>query len=131
MTLLFDQSIEWMTKGQAIVLKINGLRYNKFIFRQQSPFLWQKTGPLHLVLVGLTAGRLTDTAQLDFKILYRLNYFDFYFVYSSVINSVRSAFQSAFLKAYFRMCFVMCKLWSPSFSCWSLLLGISVPNDMY
>ena len=30
---------------------------------------------------------------------------------------------------YFRVCFVVCKIWSPFFSCHSLLLGISIPND--
>ena len=28
----------------------------RFAFRQQSPILGEKTGPLHLALVGLTAG---------------------------------------------------------------------------
>ena len=32
-------------------------------------------------------------------------------------------------KVYFRMCFVTCKTQSPFFSCRSLLLGVSVPND--
>ena len=51
-----DQSIEWMTKGQAMALRVNVLRNKGFVFRQQSPILWEKTGPLHLALVGLTAG---------------------------------------------------------------------------
>ena len=34
-------------------------------------------------------------------------------------------------KAYFRVCFVVCKMQSPFFSCRSLLLGTSVPNDMF
>ena len=87
-----DQLIEWMTKGQAMVLRINILRYKGFSSRQQSPILWEKTGPLHLALVGLTAGwqagRLADEIRLDFKILkilYRLNCLDFYFVYSSTM----------------------------------------------
>ena len=40
-----------------MALRVNVLRNKGFIFRQQSPILWEKTGPLHLVLVGLTAGR--------------------------------------------------------------------------
>ena len=57
--------------------------HNGFVFRQQLPFLWEKTGPQCLVLVGLTAGWQADETQLDyeiFKIPYRLNYLDFYFV---------------------------------------------------
>ena len=34
-----DQSIEWMTKGQAMALRVKVLRYKGFIFRQQSPIL--------------------------------------------------------------------------------------------
>ena len=38
-------------------------------------FLWEKTAPLHLVIVDLTAGRLADEIRLGYKILkilYRL-----------------------------------------------------------
>ena len=83
-----NQSIEWMTKGQAIALRINVLWYNRFVFRQQLPFLWEKPGPLRLALVGLVAGWLADEIRLDFeilKILYRSNYLVFYFVYSSTM----------------------------------------------
>ena len=38
-----------------MVLRINVLRYNRFIFRYQSPFLCEKIEPICLVLVGLTA----------------------------------------------------------------------------
>ena len=78
-----DQLIKWMTKRQAMVLRINFLWYNGFIFRQQSPFLWEKPGHICLVLVGLTAGRLADEIWVDFKIcriLYRFNYLDFCFI---------------------------------------------------
>ena len=34
-----DQSIEWMTKGQAMALRVNILRYKGFVFRQQLPML--------------------------------------------------------------------------------------------
>ena len=140
-----DQLIEWMTKGQAMALRINVLRYKGFVFRQQSPILWEKTGPLHLALVGLTAGwqagwqagRLADEIGLDFKILkilYRLNYFDFYFVYSSAMLLIVLEVHFSLLfpsNAYFRVCFVVCKIWLPFFSCWSLLLGTTVPNGAY
>ena len=72
-----------MTKGQAMALRINVFHYNGFVFRQQLPFFWEKTGPPHLALVDFVAGRLADEIELDFeifKILYRLNYLDFYFV---------------------------------------------------
>ena len=52
-----DLFIEWMTNGQAMVLRINILWYSGFILRQQLPFLWEETGSLSLALVGLTVGR--------------------------------------------------------------------------
>ena len=131
-----DQLIEWMTKGQGMALRINVLQYNRFIFRQQSPFLWEKTRPLCLALVGLMAGRLADKIQLEFwtlKILYRLNYLNFYFVYSSVKLLIVLEVHFSLLfsnKVYFRGCFVVCKIQSPFFSCQSLLLGTSIPNDI-
>ena len=51
-----DQTMKWTTEGQAMVLKINVLQYNRFVFRQWLPFLWEKTGPIHLTLVSLMAG---------------------------------------------------------------------------
>ena len=40
-----------------MALRVNVLQNKGFVFRQQSPILREKTGPLHLALVGLTAGR--------------------------------------------------------------------------
>ena len=49
-----------------------------------------------------------------------------------VINSVRSAFSMLFSnKAYFKVCFVVYKIQSPFFSCQSLLLRTSIPNDTW
>ena len=128
-----DQLIEWMTKGQAMALRINILHYNGFIFRQQLPFFWEKTGPPHLALVDFVAGRLADEIELDFeifKILYRLNYLDFYFVDISAMLLIVLEVHFSLLfsnKAYFRVCFVICKIWLHLFS---LLLGTSIPNDI-
>ena len=133
-----DQSIEWMTKGQAMALRVNVLRNKGFVFRQQSPILWEKTGPLHLALVGLTAGwlagwlagRLADEIRLDFeilKILYRLNYLDFYFVYSSAMLLIVLEVYFSLLfsnKADFRVCFVARKIRSP-------LFFMSIPTIRY
>ena len=55
-----DQLIECMTKAQAMVLRIYALWYNGFVFRQWLPFLWEKPEPIHLMLVGLTAGWQTQ-----------------------------------------------------------------------
>ena len=118
-----------------MTLRINVLQYNGFIFRQQSPFLWEKPAPIRLVLVGLTAGRLADEIWVDFKIfkiLYRLNYLDCCFTDISVMLSIvlEVHFSRLFSnKAYFRVCFEVCKIWLPFFSCRSLLLGTTVPND--
>ena len=125
-----DQSIEWMTKGQAMALRVNVLRNKGFVFRQQSPILLEKTGPLHLALVGLTAGRLADEIGLDFeilKILYRLNYLDFYFVYSSAMLLIVLEVHFSLLfsnKADFRVCFVARKIRSP-------LFFMSIPTIRY
>ena len=133
-----DQLIEWMTKGQAMALRVNVLRNKGFVFRQQSPILWERTGPLHLALVGLTAGWqagwqagwLADEIRLDFeilKILYRLNYLDFYFVYSSAMLLIVLEVYFSLLfsnKADFRVCFVARKIRSP-------LFFMSIPTIRY
>ena len=57
-----------MTQRQVIMLRINILWYNGFVFRQQLPmYLVRKTGPLRLVLVGLMAGRLAYEIRLDYE----------------------------------------------------------------
>ena len=119
-----------MTKGQAMALRVNVLRNKGFVFRQQSPILREKTGPLHLALVGLTAGRQADEIRLDFEILkipYRLNYLDFYFVYSSAMLLIVLEVQFSLLfsnKADFRVCFVARKIRSP-------LFFMSIPTIRY
>ena len=97
----------------------------------------EKNWTLHLVLVGLMAGWQADEIWLDFeifKVLYKLNYvFGFLLLLHqcNVINSVRSAFQSAFVKqSVFMVYSVVHEIRSPFFSCRSLLLGTSIPNDM-
>ena len=78
------------------------------------------------------AGRRYTAIFRIFKILYRLNYLDFYFVYSSamllIVLEVHFSLRFS-TKAHFRVCFVVRKTWSPLFSCQSLLLGTSAPND--
>ena len=81
------------------------------------------------------AGRLADEIWLDFeilKILYRLKYLDFYFVYSSAMLLIVLEVHFSLLfsnKADFRVCFVARKFGRHCFSCRSLLLGTSAPND--
>ena len=120
-----DQSIEWMTKGQAMALRINVLQYNGFIFRQQPPFLQENWIPTvspsgsYDRQAGWQADGLADKIWLDFKILkilYRLIYLDFYFVYSSAMLLIVLEVYFSLLfsnKAHFRMCFVVCKIWLP------------------
>ena len=73
-----------------MVLRVNVLRYKGFVFRQQSPILLEKTGPLHLALVDLTAGRQAGRRNtpgfrnLENPLQVKL-YLDFYFVYSSAM----------------------------------------------
>ena len=80
------------------------------------------------------AGRPADKIQVDFeilKILYRLNYSGFYFVYYHCnIATVLVLHFNRLLssKAYFKVCFEVQKFGS-HFSCQSLLLGTSTPND--
>ena len=113
-----------------MALRVNVLRNKGFVFRQQSPILRERTGPLHLALVGLTAGWLADEIRLDFeilKILYRLNYLDFYFVYSSAMLLIVLEVYFSLLfsnKADFRVCFVARKIRSP-------LFFMSIPTIRY
>ena len=68
----------------------------------------------------------------SFKIFYRLNYSGFYFVYNhcDVATVLQLHFSQLLLsKAYFKVRFEVQKIWQPFFSCQSLLLGTSVPND--
>ena len=82
-------------------------------------------------------GRLADEIRLDFailKILYRLNYLDFYFVYSSAILLIVLEVHFSLLfsnKANFKVCLWCVKSGRHCFSCRSLLLGTSAPNDIY
>ena len=82
-------------------------------------------------------GSLADKTQLDIEILkipYRLNYLDVYFVDISLMLLIvlEKHFSLLFSnKAHFRVCFVVCKILSPFFSCRSLLLGTSIPNDTH
>ena len=87
--------------------------------------------------VGGQTGRLADEIRLDFeilKILYRLNYLDFYFVYGSAMLLIVLEVHFSLLfsnKAHFRVCLWRVKSGRHCFSCRSLLLGTSAPNDIY
>ena len=52
-----------------MALRINVIQYNKFVSKQRSLLLLQKTGPICLALVGLKAGWQADKIWADFKIL--------------------------------------------------------------
>ena len=130
-----DQSIQWMTKGQAMVLRVNVLWYKGFVFRQQSPVLWEKTGPLHLALVGLMAGRQAGRQAgrwntAGFRSLenpLQVKLFVFYFVYSSAMLLIVLEVHFSLLfsnKAHFRVCFVVRKIRSP-------LFFMSIPTISY
>ena len=53
-----DKTTDQKTKEQAVAMTINVLWYNGFMhmFSHHFPFLWEKTGPIHLALVGLMVG---------------------------------------------------------------------------
>ena len=116
-------------KGQAMALRVNVLWYKGSIFRQQSPILWEKTGPLHIALVGLTAGWQTKYGWISkiLKILYRLKYLDFYFIYSSAMLLIVLEVHFSLLfsdKADLRVCFVARKIRLP-------LFFMSIPTIRY
>ena len=107
--------IEWIIKGQAMALKINILWYNIFVFRQWSPFLREKYGPILPVLVGLMAG--WQTIWVDFKILkilYWLNYLGFYFVN---INAILLVSELHFNQLFSNKVYLGCVLRCINFSC--------------
>ena len=105
-----DQLIE-TTKGQAMVLNIHILWYNRFVFRQWLPSLWEKPGPMHLALMNLMAGWHADKIGMSckiFKIPYKLNYLDFYFIwwqYNVIIVLVVHFSLLSSSKAYLKACF--------------------------
>ena len=87
------------------VLRISTLWYNGFMLRQRSSLLWEKPGPIRLVLIGLTASRQAGRQNTDgYWNLYNplhVKLFGFYFARFSTklrINSVSNTFQSAFLR---------------------------------
>ena len=71
----------------------------------------RKIGPIFLLLLGLTAGRLADKMWVGvkiLKILYRLNYLGFYFVYyhCNVVTVLELHFSWLLSsKAYVKVCF--------------------------
>ena len=123
-----DQSIQWMTKGQAMAQRINILHYNWFVFRQQSPFLWEKPRSTS-GSYSRQAGWLADEIWVDFKvfkILYKLNYLDSGFIdISTMLIIVLEVYFSCLFsnKAYFRVCFEVCEVQLPFF--------MSIPTIRY
>ena len=121
------QQIEWITKGQVMVLSICVLQYKGFVFRQHSPFLWEM---LVFLMAGCPESRLADKMQVDFKIfkfLYRLNYLDLHFVINDInamLSMVLEVHFSPLLSntAYFRVCFEVCKIQLPFFFMSKLLI---------
>ena len=83
----YSKSIEWKTKGQVMALRINVLRYNRFVFHTWIAILlwknWAHT-PSASGSYGRLAGWQTKckwkSKSLKFPIR-RLNYLDFYYVY--------------------------------------------------
>ena len=109
-------------------------------FRRELPFFWEKTEPICLALVGLTAGWPADEMRVEieiFKILYKVNYFVFglllLLITMQCYNSVSNPFQSTFfiIMLILRHVFKYEKFSSHIFSYWSLLLSTTVLNDNY
>ena len=91
----------------------------------------RKTGPLHLALVGLTAGRQAGRRNTaGFRNLenpLQVKLFGFYFVYSSAMLLIVLEVHFSLLfsnKADFRVCFVARKIRSP-------LFFMSIPTIRY
>ena len=69
-------------QAKALRIKLMFFSITDSCFRCELPFFWEKTGPIRLALVGLTAGWLAEEMRVEieiFKILYKLNYSDCYF----------------------------------------------------
>ena len=49
--------------------QINLLQNNRSVFRTAVAFIVPKSGPIHLVLVGLTAGRPADKSLVVLKVI--------------------------------------------------------------
>ena len=128
------QSTEWITKRQAMVLRTNVFQYNRCVFIQRLPILWEKTEYICLALVclmaGWQAGWQTKYGWVSFfknSVQIKLFRFLLHLISVQCYYSVTKAFQSAFLKSSFKVCFEVC-----IFSCHflrQLLLSARVLND--
>ena len=70
-------------KRNIMVQWTNLHRSNSFVNRTQLPLFCEISGAVHLALVGLTAGRLADKIQVNFKFFkncYSSKYLTFHFV---------------------------------------------------
>ena len=69
--------IEGLTMAQCISSHYSN---RSVVCRSLEPFIMSKTGPILLVLVGLTGGMESDSAFQNFLTFYRLYYSSFCFV---------------------------------------------------
>ena len=95
-----------MTKGQAMVLRMNVLWYNKFMLDIDYILCKKQLDP---------GRRLADEIWVDlknFKILYRINHLDFHFIYyqCNVIIVLPIHFSWLFLIKLFKVYFEVCKI---------------------
>ena len=80
---------------------------------------------------GRQAGRWNMARLQNLENPLKVKLYCFYFVYSSaMLLIVLKEYFSLRFSLYFRVCFVVCKIRSPFFSCRSLLLGTSLPNNI-
>ena len=113
-----DQLIEWMTKAQAMALRINILLYNDSYLESSHLSCGKKVDPTPSAREVLWQ---VDEIKLYFKIfkvLYMLKYLDFYLVNISTMLLIVLEMHFSLLfsnKAYFRLCYVVHKIQSPFF----------------
>ena len=66
---IIDQRTRYIHTYICVMLRINILWYNRFVFRQWSPLMWEKTEPIYMVLVSLIAGQLTKILVVTMHLL--------------------------------------------------------------
>ena len=112
-----------------LYLWINLNQNNRSVLVCRYSVLWEKTGPILLLLVSLMVDRQTKYGWVFevLKILYRLNCLGFYFLYFHC--NVTTVLEQHFSQLLSSKAFKVRKIWLASSFCQSLLLGTSVSNN--
>ena len=117
-----DKGKQWRMKGLTMVQWMNLKRNNRSTLARWYCVLWEKAGPILLLLVGCTAGRQAGKSGWSLKFLNfstHLTIRPFFAYYHCNVTTVLELHFSWFLTstAYFKVCFEVWEIWLIFFSC--------------